>query len=84
VPGIEARLAITEVLETPGHSIQFREAAGSEMARQAMLNAAKGLAMTAVDLLSNPEHLHRARTAFEDDVRAAQRGRRSTQALTTC
>lgn len=69
VPGIEARIAITEVLETPGHSIEFREAAGSDLGRQAMLTAAKGLAMTAIDLLTNPEYLKRARTVFEEDLR---------------
>jgi amidohydrolase len=73
VPGIEARIAITDVLETPGHSIEFREAAGSDMGRQAMLVAAKGLAMTAIDLLSSPENLKRARAVFEDDLRATRR-----------
>jgi amidohydrolase len=73
VPGIEARIAITDVLETPGHSVQFREAAGSEQGRQAMLTAAKGLAMTAVDLLTDPEQLKRARAVFEQDIRAAKR-----------
>jgi amidohydrolase len=73
VPGIEARIAITDVLETPGHSIEFREAAGSDMGRQAMLVAAKGLAMTAIDLLSSPEHLKRARAVFEEDLRATRR-----------
>jgi|SRR5579864_1263566 len=73
VPGIEARVAITEVLETPGHSIEFREAAGSEMGRQAMLIAAKGLAMTAIDLLTTPEHLKRARAVFEEDLKSARR-----------
>src|SRR5437588_5058883 len=69
VPGIEARIAITDVIETPGHSIQFREAAGSDQGRQAMLYAAKGLAMTAVDLLTEPGHLKRARAAFDEDAR---------------
>jgi amidohydrolase len=73
VPGIEARLAITEVLETPGHSVEFREAAGSDMGRQAMLDAAKGLAMTAVDLLADPGHLKRAKEVFEQDLRATKR-----------
>src|SRR5215831_5815446 len=68
VPGIEARIAITDVLETPGHSVEFREAAGSDQGRQAMLVAAKGLAMTAVDLLTNPEHLKRARAVFDEDL----------------
>jgi amidohydrolase len=71
VPGIEARIAITDRIETPGHSIQFREAAGSDQGRRAMLWAAKGLAMTAVDLLSDPAHLKRAKAAFEEDVRKA-------------
>src|SRR5205823_5511222 len=73
VPGIEARVAITDVLETPGHSIEFREAAGSDLGRQAMLIAAKGLAMTAIDLLATPDHLKRAHAVFEEDVGAARR-----------
>ncbi len=72
VPGIEARIAITDVIETPGHSVEFREAAGSDQGRQAMLVAAKGLAMTAVDLLTNPDYLKKARAAFDDDLRAAR------------
>jgi hypothetical protein len=58
------------VLETPGHSLEFREAAGSDMGRQAMLIAAKGLAMTAVDLLSDPANLQRAREVFQKDKRS--------------
>lgn len=73
VPGIEARIAITEQLDTPGHSIQFREAAGSALGRQAMLVAAKSLAMTAVDLLTDPEHLKRARSVFDEDVRTSKK-----------
>jgi amidohydrolase len=75
VPGIEARIAITDVLETPGHSVQFREAAGSDMGRQAMLAAAKGLAMTAVDLLSNPDYLKRAKAVFQEDLRKTSRSK---------
>src|SRR6266702_4355320 len=69
VPGIEARIAITDQLETPGHSIQFREAAGSDLGRQAMLLAAKSLAMTAIDLLAEPEHLQEAKVLFDADIR---------------
>ena len=69
VPGIEARLAITDDWEIPGHSIEFREAAGSDHGRQAMLNAAKSLAMTTIDLLSDPRHLKRAREVFDEDIR---------------
>src|SRR5438132_5754923 len=73
VPGIEARIAITDVIETPGHSIQFREAAGSDQGRQAMLYAAKSLAMTVVDLLSNHEYLKQAKAVFEEDLLKSQR-----------
>src|SRR5258707_1097549 len=61
VPGIEARIAITDNWDVPGHSIEFREAAGSDHGRQAMIFAAKSLAMTAVDLLADPELLRRAK-----------------------
>jgi amidohydrolase len=67
VPGIEARIGITEQVDVPGHSVEFREAAGSDRGRQAMLSAAKGLAMTAVDLLARPDNLRRARATFEED-----------------
>src|SRR5437879_5567536 len=73
VPGIEARLAITDDWEIPGHSIEFREAAGSDLGRQAMLYAAKSLAMTTIDLLTEPEHLKRAREVFDEDVRKSNR-----------
>jgi amidohydrolase len=69
VPGVEARLAITEHWNVPGHSVEFREAAGSERGRRAMLLAAKVLAMTTVDLLGSPDTLRRAKRAFEDDLR---------------
>jgi amidohydrolase len=78
VPGIEARIAITDKLDTPGHSIEFREAAGSDLGRQAMLLAAKSLAMTAVDLLADPNHLKQARAAFDADVRKHTRRRTPT------
>ena len=73
VPGIEARIAITDQIDTPGHSIEFREAAGSDMGRQAMLTAAKGLAMTAVDLLTNHDNLKRAKDVFDEDKRKVAR-----------
>ena len=69
VPGIEARIAITDQLDVPGHSIEFREAAGSDHGRQAMIAAAKSLAMTAIDLLAEPDHLKQAKAVFDEDVR---------------
>ncbi len=68
IPGMEARIGITEQPDVPGHSEQFRDAAGSERGRQAMLLAAKTLAMTAIDLLADPATLARARAAFDEDM----------------
>jgi hypothetical protein len=68
VPGVEARIAITETWDVPGHSVEFEKAAGTDLGRQAMLSAAKGLAMTAVDLLAEPTNLQRARDAFNRDM----------------
>ena len=56
----EARIAIAPP-GTPGHSIAFAEAALSEQGRAGLLYAAKGLAMTAIDLLDEPALLNQAR-----------------------
>ena len=68
MPGVEARIAITDGWDVPGHSLQFEKAAGTERGRQAMLAAAKGLAMTAIDLLGNPETLADAKRTFAQDM----------------
>lgn len=46
------------------HTPEFAAAAGSEAGLQAMLNAAKALAMTAVDLIASPEMLAAVRQEF--------------------
>jgi MoxR-like ATPase len=76
VPGVEARIAITEHWDVPRHSIEFRDAAATDRGRQAMLSAAKGLAMTAVDLLADPDALRRAKERHAADVAEAKGGRR--------
>ena len=68
VPGVEARIAITEHWDVPGHSLEFEKAAGTDLGRQAMLNAAKALAMTAIDLLGNEETLAEAKRTFAEDM----------------
>lgn len=65
VPGAEMRIGITEHWGVPLHSLQFRDAAGGERGRQAMLDAARALAMTAVDLLTDAAALRRAREEFQ-------------------
>ncbi len=68
VPGAETRIGITDRADVPGHSVGFRDAAGSSLGGQALVNAAKTLAMTAVDLLADPAVLDRASAAFAEDM----------------
>lgn len=53
---------------TPGHSVAMREAAGQPAANQTMLTAAGALARTAMDLLTDPGFLQRAREEFTRSV----------------
>jgi amidohydrolase len=60
VPSIHPYLAIAP--ETvAGHTLEFREYCISESGKSAMLDAAKVLAMTAVDLLTQPDMLLKAK-----------------------
>jgi hypothetical protein len=65
---VEARIAITPGWDTPGHSEEFEKAAGTDKGRQAMLAAAKGLAMTAIDLLGQPDKLAEAKRVWAADM----------------
>ena len=48
----------------PGHSREFAEWARSPLARAGMVAGAKGLALTAIDLLASPEALAQAKADF--------------------
>lgn len=50
--------------EVPGHSQAFLEASGSLRGYQAMVDAAKALAMTGADLLANPTLAEQAKLEF--------------------
>ncbi|MEK6619836.1 MAG: amidohydrolase [Chloroflexota bacterium] len=63
VPGIHPFLAICDE-PTPGHSHAFAEAAATPRALETMHVAAKALAMTALDVLAEPDLMRRARHAF--------------------
>ncbi len=52
-----------------GHTIEFREAAISPAGMEGMLQAAKALAMTALDLLCEPQLLQQAKQELENTVR---------------
>ena len=54
IPSIHPYIAIAPE-GTSGHTVAFREAAISSAGQTGMLNAAKGLAMTTIDLLCNQE-----------------------------
>jgi amidohydrolase len=68
IPGIHPFLSITDG-PVPGHSIAFTEAARTPRALETMHLAAKALAMTALDVLTEPALLKRTKEAH--DGRAA-------------
>lgn len=68
VPAIHPYLAIAPE-DVAGHSVEFRRAAASPMGHRAMLTGAKAMAMTAVDLLSDPDTQAQVRRAFQDQRR---------------
>ncbi|MFN8535788.1 MAG: amidohydrolase [Dehalococcoidia bacterium] len=73
LPAIHAYLAIADE-GVSGHSLRFRDAAGSPRGDQGALDGANALAMTVVDLLTDPNLLGRVRAEFADQ-RAAGRVR---------
>jgi amidohydrolase len=68
IPAIHPYVAIGPA-ELVGHTPEMREAAGSPQGHKGMLNAAKLMAMTAVDLLGEPRNLTAAKKAFEEQKR---------------
>ncbi len=65
LPSIHPYLAIAPV-GVSAHTIEFREAAGSDVGQEAMLNAAKAMALTTLDLLVKPGLLDQAKQEFAD------------------
>jgi len=70
VPTIHPYLAIVDG-DVSGHTPEFREAAGSERGMTAMLLAAKGLAMTTLDVMYRPGAVDEAWAAFRTSMGAA-------------
>ena len=64
IPAIQAYFAIAPD-EVSGHSLEMTEAARSAAGDQAIIDAAKSLAMTAVDLLAEPELLGQAQAEHQ-------------------
>jgi len=67
VPAIHPELAITDV-PTPGHSIEFRDAAARPRADGTVLTAATLVAQTALDLLCDPSLVEAAWREFRGDA----------------
>jgi amidohydrolase len=65
VPGLHPYVSIASE-DVTGHTAEFREAAASPEGHEGMIKAAKILAMTAVDLLSDPDKVQAAKEAFEE------------------
>ncbi len=65
VPGLHPYVSIASE-DVNGHTAGFREAAASPGGHGGMIKAAKILAMTAVDLLSDPDKVRAAKEAFEE------------------
>jgi amidohydrolase len=71
VPSSFAYLGIVPA-GTPGHSIEIRDAAGSRTGTEAVVNGAKLLAMTAIDLLMDGKSLDRAKDEFSHAERVGE------------
>jgi amidohydrolase len=65
VPAIHPYVAIGPE-DLVGHTPELREAARSPEGHAGMINAAKTMAMTAVDLLARPDNLVKVKQAFEE------------------
>ena len=65
VPSIHAYLE-TVTSDIAGHTVEFREFCMSEKGRSAMMDAAKAMAMTAVDLFVNPQLVQKARSELDN------------------
>lgn len=63
IPAIQPMIKVAPV-GTPIHSRAFAEAAVAPPARQGLLLAAKAMAMTAADLLVDPDHVRRVKAEF--------------------
>ncbi|HXG35622.1 MAG TPA: M20 family metallopeptidase [Dehalococcoidia bacterium] len=66
LPAIHPSIAIAPS-HVPIHTEEFRELSASQAGHAGLIDAAKALAMTAVDLLYEPELLAQARREFERD-----------------
>lgn len=67
VPTIQPQIAMTE---WPPHSHEFHDASVGPAAQAALVDAAKAMAMTAIDLIARPEMLEEVRREFAANTRS--------------
>jgi amidohydrolase len=65
IPAIHPYIAIAPE-DIAGHTNEFRKASASPAGHEGLVNGAKAMAMTAVDLLAVPANVSEAREAFEE------------------
>jgi amidohydrolase len=68
VPALHPSIAIGPHEKGAQHTAGFREAAGSDAGHEGLVNAAKVMAMTAVDLLTEPANMLEVKRGFEEQV----------------
>lgn len=68
IPSVHPYIAIAPA-GTPGHTAEFCTASISPAGHAGMLSAAKGMAMTTIDLMGNPELVCRIKQEFADAMR---------------
>jgi len=64
VPAVHAYIAICNPGEAASHSREFAKATLTEMGHKGLLDGAKALAMTAIDIFTDPELLKAAKAEF--------------------
>ncbi len=64
VPAIHPTIAVAPP-DVPIHTVEFREIAASEAGHKGLLDSAKALAMTAIDVLVDPDLRRRMREEFQ-------------------
>lgn len=67
VPAIHPYISICD-RGIAGHSREFADASASHRGHQAMISAAKALAMTTIDLMTNPELMKRVQDEFRKTI----------------
>ena len=67
IPGLHPSLSVSK-RSIAGHSVELAKATTSDEGHKALLNGAKVMAMTAVDILVNPEHVNRMKAVHLMDI----------------